>query len=250
MRWIGLAISAMGIVTIAGCASRGEIETMKAQLEYIERSTVQMQDRLVQLDSMYRETIDKNVSYQADLKTALSTLIDKSSSIDNRLSDMEDRLNTIVNRPSRGGQTGTDQPPVGGVTPSDTGKAGLPQVDPKKLFDNAYADMTSKNYDFAIMEFGEFVAQFKDDPMAGDAQFWLGECYYGKREYAKAAAEFDKVVKNYPKSDKMVTAVFKAGRSYEELGDKKKARASFQRIVTEFPKSIEANMAQERLKGL
>jgi TolA-binding protein len=40
------------------------------------------------------------------------------------------------------------------------------------------------------------------------------------------------------------------GRSYEELGEKKKAKVIFQRVVQEFPKSMEARIAQDRLKGL
>jgi tol-pal system protein YbgF len=250
---IGLLLSAISTLLIAGCASRGEIETMKRQLEYIERSTVQMQERLVQMDSMYRTTIDKNVAYQADLKTALAELLDKSSSIDSRLSDLEGRINMIANR---SGQSGTVSSPANANSePSaaktdSAGREGLPQVDQKKLYDNAMSDLKEGNYVMAVMEFNEFLTMFKDSPMADDAQYWLGECYYGKKEYAKAIPEFEKVERNYPKSEQLVPALFKMGRSYEELGEKTKAKVIFQRIVKEFPKSMEAKIAQDRLKGL
>jgi tol-pal system protein YbgF len=254
MKRIGLLLSALMTLLIAGCASRGEIETMKRQLEYIERSTVQMQERLVQMDSMYRTTIDKNVAYQADLKTALADLLDKSASIDSRLSDMEGRINMIANR---SGQSGSVSSPVasGDTKPAtaktdSAGQKGLPQVDQNKLYNIAYGDLTEGEYEMAVMEFNEFLTMFKDSPMADDAQYWLGECYYGKKEYAKAIPEFEKVERNYPKGDQLVPALFKMGRSYEELGEKKKAKIIFQRIVKEFPKSMEAKIAQDRLKGL
>jgi tol-pal system protein YbgF len=254
MKSIGLLLSLITMLVIAGCASRGEIETMKRQLEYIERSTVQMQERLVQMDSMYRITIDKNVAYQADLKTALAELLDKSASIDSRLSDIEGRLNMIANRSGQSGSVST--PVTSGNTepaaakPDSTDQGGLPQVDQTKLYNNAIADLKEGNYVMAVMEFNEFLTMFKDSPMADDAQYWLGECYYGKKEYAKAIPEFEKVERNYPKGDQMVPALFKMGRSYEELGEKNKAKIIFQRIAKEFPKSMEAKIAQDRLKGL
>ena len=254
MKRIGLLLSALATLLIAGCASRGEIETMKRQLDYLERSSIQMQERMAELDSMYRLTIDKNVSYQADLKTALAELLDKSSAIDGRLSDMERRINSIANRFDQGGPVPSAV--SGGITEPAVPKAdsagtdALPQVDQQRLFNNAFDDLKAGNYDMAIMEFNEFLNLFKDSPLADDAQYWLGECYYGKKEYAKAIPEFEKVEKNYPNGDKLVPALFKMGRSYEESGEKKKARVIFQRIVKEFPTSFEAKPAQERLKGL
>lgn len=254
MKQIGLLLLAIVSLLIAGCASRGEIETMKRQLEYIERSTIQMQERLVHMDSMYRLTIDKNVAYQADLKTALADLLDKSASIDSRLSDMEGQINMIANRSGKSGSVSapvkSDNTEPAVAKPDSNDQGGLPQVDQNKLYNNAMSDLKEGEYEMAVMEFNEFLTMFKDSPMADDAQYWLGECYYGKKEYAKAIPEFEKVEKNYPKGDQVVPALFKMGRSYEELGEKNKAKVIFQRIVREFPKSMEAKIAQDRLKGL
>ena len=237
-------------LSIVGCASRGEIETMKTQLAFLERSSTQMQNRLVEMDSLYRETIDKNVTYQADLKTALADLIDKSSAIDGRMGDMEAQINRILDR--LGSPTRPVPPPVspGDTSSGNAADSTLPQIDPNKLFNNAFTDLKAGNYDLAIMQFNEFLNLFKDSPRADDAQYWLGECYYGKKEYAKAAPEFEKVEKNYPEGDKLVAAIYKLGRSYEEIGDVKKARAIFERIVKDYPTSFEAQPAQDRLRGL
>ncbi len=254
MKHIGMLLLILTALLLAGCASRGEIETMKRQLEYIERSTVQMQERLVQMDSMYRTTIDKNVAYQADLKTALADLLDKSASIDSRLSDIEGRLNTITNRSGRGGSvsspTASNDAEPGAMKSDTANQGGLPQVDQNKLYNNAMSDLKEGNYVMAVMQFNEFLTMFKDSPMADDAQYWLGECYYGQKEYVKAIPEFEKVEKDYPKGNQVVPALFKMGRSYEELGEKNKAKVIFQRIVKEFPKSMEAKIAEDRLKGL
>lgn len=240
-----------GALLLAGCASRGEIETMKRQLDYLERSSTQMQDRIVELDSIYRATVDRNVAYQADLKVALSDLLDKSNAIDGRLADIEKRISSALNQ---------SEQPSGRLTPTTTARTDstrdslstvqLAQVDPKKLFNNAFADLRSGNYDLAIMEFNEYLSLFRDNPQAGEAQYWLGECYYGKKDYVRAIPEFEKVETNFPNSDKLVTALYKVARSYEESGNRPKAKAILERIVKDYPRSFEAKPAQEKLKEL
>ncbi len=236
---------------LAGCASRGEIETMKRQLSYLERSSTEMQDRIALLDSLYRATLERNVTYQADLKLILADLRDRTTIIDSRLTDIEGRMAQVVNR--MGGET--IQQPIASATTDSTGDTTAvqpsgPTVDANKMFDNAFGDLNKGNYDLAIMQFQEFISRFPDNPMTDDAQYWLGECYYGKKDYSKAIPEFDKEEKNYPKSDKLVSALFKMGRSYQELGDSARAKAIFDRIVKDYPDSFEARPAQERLQEL
>jgi tol-pal system protein YbgF len=251
---LNLSILILVVLTalLAGCASRGEIETMKRQLNYLERSSTEMQDRIALLDSLYRATLERNVTYQADLKLILADLRDRTTIIDGRLTDIESRMAQVVNR--MGGEATLHQPTASAPTDSsgDTTAAGPSgaTVDANKMFDNAFADLNKGNYDLAIMQFQEFILRFPDNPMADDAQYWLGECYYGKKDYSKAIPEFEKVEKNYPKSDKLVSALFKMGRSYQELGDTSRAKAIFQRIIKDYPDSFEAKPAQERLQEL
>ncbi len=232
---------------MVGCASRGEIETMKRQLDYLERSSMQMQDRIADMDSLYRETIEKNVAYQVDLKTQLANLIDKMEIVDSRLNDIDSRMNQLVNRqPGRQtlNPTQPDRPDTGTVTP------GQVQVDPTKIFDNAIKDMKSGSFDLAILQLDELLKQFPDHPINDDAQYWLAECYYGKRDYARAISEFEKVEKKYPKSDFVTRALFKLARSYEETGNVARAKPIFERLVKDFPDSFEARQSTEKLKEL
>jgi tol-pal system protein YbgF len=233
-----------------GCASRGEIETMKRQLDYLERSSMQMQDRIGDMDSLYRETIEKNVAYQVDLKTQLANLLDKMDIIDSRLNDMDNRLNQIVSR--QGGRQSLtpavpDRPDTSGTANSGSGQV---QIDPTKIFDNAIKDMKKGDFDLAILQLDELLKQFPDHPLNDDAQYWLAECHYGKRDYARAIPEFEKVEKKYPQSDLVTRALFKLARSYEETGNVARAKPIFERIVKDYPDSFEARQATDKLKEL
>ena len=83
--------------------------------------------------------------------------------------------------------------------------------------------------------------------MASNAQYWIGECYYGQREFKRAIQEFEKVLNFYPSSDKVPAALLKIGYSHLELQDHGTARAVFRQLVRTYPKSREATKAYARL---
>lgn len=250
MRKILLPAFILSTTTLIGCASRSEIETMKRQLEYLERSSGQTQERLMALDSLFRLTVEKNVGYQADLRAALGDMLDKMSIIDGRLTDMERRINTLAER--SGVRLPTYTPPESGTPmPVDTGtSSALPHVDANKMFDDAFTDLRSGRYDLAIMQFQEYLSLFPNTPLTDDAQYWLAECYYGKRDFARAIPEFELVERKYPQSDKLTPSLFKLARSYEQTGNTTRAVQIYERIVRDFPDSFERQQAEDKLKEL
>ncbi len=82
------------------------------------------------------------------------------------------------------------------------------------------------------------------------AQYWIGECYYSKKEYGKAIEEFNKVLKNHPKSEKAPGARLKIGYSYLNEKNKAKAKEHLNRLIKDYPSSREAELAREKLKKI
>ncbi len=285
-----LAVS-LSVISLVGCASRGEIETMQRQLDYLERSSSQTQNQLMSIDSLFRETVNKNVTYQADLKVALQEVLDQMDIINSRLTDMERRMNDLSERrgmtsqpiisnqpatmantpgnkasqPATSESQGSGKPVDSGKQPA-TGSAGtvdepgqqmtqvpqssLPQIDKQKMFDNAFDDLRSGNYELAKMGFEEYIKQFPDTPITDDAQYWLAECYYGNGEYAKAIPYFEAVDKNYSESDKLPQALYKLGRSYEQTDQAARAIQVYERLIKDFPNTFEGERAVERIAEL
>jgi tetratricopeptide (TPR) repeat protein len=56
-----------------------------------------------------------------------------------------------------------------------------------------------------------------DSEYAGNAQYWIGECYYTQRDYARALEAFNKVIERYPKGQKVPDALLKVGFSLTAL---------------------------------
>jgi len=119
---------------------------------------------------------------------------------------------------------------------------------PDQLFAAAYSDYSRGNYDLAIGEFRQYVETYPTSEMADNAQYWVGECYYGKKKFNEAIAEFEKVSLLFPKGDKIPAARFKKGMAMMELGQTDAARAEFAAIIRLYKTSNEAVLAKQQLE--
>lgn len=131
----------------------------------------------------------------------------------------------------------------------------LSLADPKTTtatpeYQQAFDLLQRGHYDKAIPAFESFIKQSPTGDYADNAQYWLGEAYYSKRDFVGALASFKKLVDNYPDSPKKSHALLKIGFSYDELGDKIAARQALEQLRKEFPSTTPARLADERLKKL
>ncbi|MFQ6121010.1 MAG: tol-pal system YbgF family protein, partial [Methanosarcinales archaeon] len=78
--------------------------------------------------------------------------------------------------------------------------------------------------------------------------YWIGECYFGLKNYNKAIEYFNKVAKN--KSTKTPYALYMLGRSHAMLGNIKKSKEYFNTILIEYPKKPIAIKARSMLNKL
>jgi len=120
----------------------------------------------------------------------------------------------------------------------------------KKDYDEAWRLVERKDFRAAIPRFREFLKKYSNSDFADNAQYWLGECYYGLKEYDQAILEFDAVRRKYPKGDKVPAALLKQGFAFAELGDKVDARLILQELADRYPQSEEAAKAKQKLKTL
>ena len=114
----------------------------------------------------------------------------------------------------------------------------------------AFDLIQARKYDEAGRAFGNFLSSFPTSPLADNAQYWLAETHYVRRQYREALPEFRKVVEGYPQSAKLPDALLKVGYCQIELGDRTAARASLQDVVKQYPDTTAARLASQRLERL
>lgn len=84
----------------------------------------------------------------------------------------------------------------------------------------------SYNYQGCIDTMSELLEQNPNHPLADNAQYWIGESYYGLKQYQKAVLEFQKVFA-FDKPDKFDDAQLMIGLSYVRLEQTEMARSTF-----------------------
>ena len=124
--------------------------------------------------------------------------------------------------------------------------------DPKDLYETAYGYLLQQNFGSAQTAFSDFLDLYPNDPLAGNAQYWLGETYYVRSKYRSAAKAFLKGYRTYRRSSKAPDSLLKLAMSFDRLGQKEAACSSYGELKAKFPRapSHVKNRAQSEAKRL
>jgi tol-pal system protein YbgF len=106
---------------------------------------------------------------------------------------------------------------------------------PQEQFDYAFGLLKNSDNAGAAKAFQAFVGQHPQDPLAGNAMYWLAQISYAQGQYDQAAVTFLDAYRKYPKSAKAGESLLKVGLSMSNLGKKKEACAALSRFSSEFP---------------
>ena len=150
-------------------------------------------------------------------------------------------------------------PPSPAPLPSSPPSLALPSEDEVSLakesfeaqeeYRTAWQALSGQQYDKAIQQFRTFQRKNSTSEMADDAQYWIGESYFTRRDYNRAILEFNDVLK-YRKGDKVPAALLRQAEAFVEIGDKTDARLILQKLLNDYPNSLQAKDARERLQSL
>src|SRR5205823_13886042 len=77
-------------------------------------------------------------------------------------------------------------PELAAAAPPSTARP-LPSGSTSEQYSHAFGLLRQADYPAAETALKAFVEQHPNDPMAGNAQYWLGETYYTRGRYAEAA---------------------------------------------------------------
>jgi tol-pal system protein YbgF len=134
--------------------------------------------------------------------------------------------------------------------PSTTVRSQPPPENPRDLYQSAYNDYLSGNYDLAILGFRRYLEAFPETDLADNAAYWIAESNFSQRKYSQAIKEFDDILQAYPRSDKTPSIMLKKGYSYLEMGQREQGLVQLRSVIRQFPETDEANLARQRLVSL
>jgi len=108
-------------------------------------------------------------------------------------------------------------------------------VAPKQLYETAYGYLLQRDYGAAEAAFEDFLQRFPSDPLAGNAQYWLGESLFVRGQYRSAAGAFLKGYQNYGRNAKAPESLLRLAMSLQRLGQKDAACSSFNELASKYP---------------
>ncbi|MBM10409.1 MAG: tol-pal system protein YbgF [Magnetovibrio sp.] len=114
----------------------------------------------------------------------------------------------------------------------------LPDGTPKEQYTYAFNLLRQTNYDQAEIALKQFIETHSGNPLAGNARYWLGETYYVRTDYQKAAQVFFEAFQSNPKANKAPDMLLKLGMSLARLGKKNEACATYNKVQSDFANSI------------
>lgn len=252
---------ALALATPAAAANK-DIERLQLQIGQLQsqlgelqktsedalREIKRLNESLAEQGAFVRRNVQDQRTQGEALQLALKDLADRLGEIGERLQALQ-AAGAALPGPT---PVVPGEAPSGPASPAPAGSApaaGVPPPAPRELYSQAYADFARGNYDVAIQAFQEYLRTYPSTEFSDNAQYWIGECYYGKQRYQDAIEAWNTLFRDFPASDKLPDARFKKGLALERLGRRSQALVEYRYVVDRYPNSEAGRKAREKLNA-
>ena len=167
--------------------------------------------------------------------------------------DYEYRLEQMEKGGGRPGGAPPPRPNAQAAAPPPPSSAAAPSAaGADQLYNDAFKKLQDGDYAGAERGFKAFLQSNPKHTLAGNAQYWLGETYYARRDYQDAMTAFAEGYKVYRTSPKGPDNLLKLGVTLAVLGRKPDACAVFAKFNQDYPRATDLQkrrVEQERQKN-
>ncbi len=284
MQRIRVALSPLLLLTLFGCASQTDLDSVRRDNDEMKNRIFTMEKGLNEVRGEVREGVEKSLAgyrqslealqadmsgFQKEMSAIRKGGADLQATLESARVDMQlltgkvDDVRIMAQKPADDiallkedltrrltaleERLGKMEKDVKGVE-EQAQKAAQLQKAPEHLYQQGYEAMKAGEAAKARELFSAFLEQHPRHNLAANARYWIGETYYSEKNFELAVLEFQEVIKNFPDKDKAPAAMLKQGMAFRELGDSKSANFIMKKLVDEYPKSEEAKTAREKYK--
>ena len=257
-----------------------QVQQLQDMVQHLQTSNDERMGVIVNLVQQNTDNVNRMMAAMNSLQTALKTENDQRGSTNSQLSsqiqalnDSVDELKTRIanlttqvqsiqnqmqNVNGMPGQPGAAGPPPG-AAPAPQGAGGQaqmpamqsPQAPPvDQLYQSALRDYNSAKYAVSASEFGDVIHYYPQDPLAGNAQYYLGEINYRQGKYADAVKYYDAVLEQYAGNSKAPAAELRKGQSLIAMGQKDAGVRELRTLVQRYPQTPEAQEGRSKLNAM
>lgn len=146
--------------------------------------------------------------------------------------------------------TNTATPPPAVITQPSTVASHSNPADEQISYLAAYDLVKNKRFDDALVAMQTFINKYPEGGYTANAQYWLGELYMVKKNYAQAIAHFETVLTKFPTSSKAAACSLKIGYALAASGKEPEARHRLQQVLKNYPDTPTAELAATKLRSI
>lgn len=218
------------LLTVAGCANQDLVvqrqTEMGARLDQLQQASAASGAKVADLGAEIERLREKLAAQAAELEQVKTAQRELQDNVSERFAPLAPAAKIeVVNRdPAREKEAG-----------------------PPAEYLHAFGLYSANKYPAAIAAFESFLAANPASEYAGNALYWIGECYYSQSNLPKALDAFTSVVEKYPRGNKAPDALLKSGFTLYAMKEAGKAKADLETLIARYPKSPAAAKARERL---
>jgi TolA-binding protein len=274
---LGLGVLALVLATTtpADAANKehqqlmADIRMLQEQSQTLQNLIGQVADAIKTVNTRLDQQTEANRKALADQKLVIDNLSNDVRVIREKLDDNNVRLGSLsqevdalrqaLQRPaptvapsdaSAAAGGGDTQAPAAGATPPAGGGAAPVINSPKQMYDSAWSDFASGNYDLAIIGFDAFIKSFPKSDQADDAQVYICTSYLMQNKNDDAVKACDVAIRTYPGGNAIPEAYYRKALAQRNQKDVNGARATIEELRKKFPDSQMSQMGEQLLNQL
>ncbi len=245
-------------------AANKEHQQLAADIRMLQEQTQQLQvllgtigDAIKAVNTRLDEQNSATRKAFADQKLTIDNLSNDLRVVREKVDDNNVRIASLTQELDALRQTIAQQPPAPrpttepeaapGAGTAPAAPAVAPGTSPARLYEMAWSDYTSGQYDLAIQGFESYIRAFPKSDQAADAQVKIGTAYMMGNQYDKAVASYDVAIRSYPNAKALPEAHYQKGIALRHLGQLDRAREAFELVSKTYPDSDAGRLAKQAL---
>ncbi len=238
-------------------------ERMGVLVNLVQQNTDNMNKMMASVNALQltlKADNDQRGSSSTQLSTQIQALNDSVDELKTRIANLTTQVQAIQGQMQN--VNGMPAQPGGApgapVNQGPGGQAGMqmpapqtPQAPPvDQLYQSGLRDYNSAKYTIAASEFSDVVHYYPQDPLAGNAQFYLGEISYRQGKFSTAVKYYDAVLEQFSGNPLAPAAELRKGQSLIQMGQKEAGVRELRTLIQRYPQSPEAQQGRSALNGM
>jgi len=200
-----------------------QLKALSAQVDILKRSLLEMNSTIEQLRSELASSRGGSEVLQRDVAELQRKQKDAQTALDERVRKLEPQAITL------------------------DGKTFQAEAEEKRDFDEALARLRAADFGAGSAALNGFLKRYPNTGYRESAQYWLGNAYYGLRNYKDAITAFKALVDSAPQHARTPEALLSIANCQVELKDSEAARRVLEQLVKQYPQTEAAQAARDRL---